>query len=167
MRSGVEPRPAAADDEADDGRPGAAGALRLGPLADIVGFHLARAAVTSYEAFERHIGTPMDLRKVEFSLLMLLLSNKPVAPKQLLSALSLTAPKLTILVDGLQHRGLLRRERNPADGRSRHLVLTEKGRRLAEAAAEAAVPMELELLGRLSRAEHGMLIGLRDQLADR
>ena len=139
--------------------------IRLGPLEGILGFHLARAAVTTYATFERSIGEPFGLRKVEFSLLMLLLANAPVTPKQLLHALALTAPKLSLLVDGLVERGLVRRERNPADGRSQHLVLTERGRTRAREAADAAVPMEQALLSRLTRAEHAMLIELLDKVA--
>ncbi len=150
-----------------DGSPAAGDSLQLGPLADIAGFHLARASVAAYDAFERHIGVPFDLRKVEFSLLLLLLSNRPLSPKELLGALSLTAPKLTLLVDGLQRRGLVVRERNPADGRSRHLLLTERGQRLAQAAAASAGAMELEMLARLTRAEHAMLIELLGKLAPR
>jgi DNA-binding MarR family transcriptional regulator len=139
--------------------------LHLGPLEGILGFHLARAAVTTYATFERSIGAPFALRKVEFSLLMLLLANAPVTPKQLRHALSLTAPKLSLLVDALAARGLVRREKNPADGRSQHLALTERGRSLARAAADAAVPMEQALLSRLTRAEHAMLIELLHKVA--
>ena len=144
-----------------------AASIALGPLADVVGYHLAQAAVTTYSNFERHLGKPFGLRKIEFSLLMLLLSNGPLAPKQLAGALTLTAPNLSLLLDRLQNRGLLRRERNPADGRSQHIVLTDKGRRLARASAAAAGPMETELLQRLSRAEHAMLIELLCRLAGR
>jgi DNA-binding MarR family transcriptional regulator len=82
-------------------------------------------------------------------------------------ALAVTAPKLTLLLDGLQARHLIQRERNAADGRSQHLLLTERGRKLARDAAAAAEPMERELLGPLSRAEHAMLIELLGKLAGR
>ena len=94
-------------------------ALSLGPLSGVVGYHVAQAAVATYTTFERHIGKPFGLRKEEFSLLMLLHANGPLAPKRLAATLTLTAPKLTLVLDRLQERGLLRRERNPADGRSR------------------------------------------------
>ena len=95
--------------------------LSFGPLSGIVGFHIARAAVTTYEAYERFIGKPFDLRKVEFSLLMLVLTNGAIPPKRLARALAVTSPNLTLLLDRLQDRGLIKRERNPADGRS-HLI---------------------------------------------
>ena len=140
-------------------------AVSLGPLTGIVGYHVAQAAVTTYGAFERHIGAPFGLRKVEFSLLMLLMANGPLSPKRLGATLTLTAPNLTMLLDRLQDRGLLRRERNPHDGRSQHIVLTDKGQRLARDSAAASLPMERELQGTLSRAEHAMLIELLCRLA--
>lgn len=138
----------------------AVAAVRLGTLSGLMGYHIAQAAVTTAAAFEDHIGKPFDLRKVEFSLLMLLLANGPLTPRQLAGTLRLTAPSLTLLLDRLQQRGLLQRERNPSDGRSQHIVLTAKGRRLADDGAAAAAPMERGLQARLSRAEHAMLIEL-------
>jgi DNA-binding MarR family transcriptional regulator len=152
---------------ASQAAPGHDGDISLGPLSDIVGYHVAQAAVTTYGAFERHIGKPCGLRKVEFSLLMLLHANGPLSPKQLATTLTLTSPTLTLLLDRLQERGLLRRQRNPADGRSQHILLTDKGLRLARDSAAAAVPMERELQQRLTRAEHAMLIELLCRLAGR
>jgi DNA-binding MarR family transcriptional regulator len=141
--------------------------LSLGPLAGIAGFHLARATLTTQRAFERHVGTPFELNKVEFSLLMLVMANPAVTPKRLARALAVAPPKLTLLLDALQSRRLIQRERNAADGRSQHVMLTAAGRKLARDAAAAAEPMERELLGTLSRAEHAMLIELLTKLAGR
>jgi DNA-binding MarR family transcriptional regulator len=134
--------------------------LSLGALSRVVGYHLAQAGVVTTAAYERHIGEPFGLRKVEFSLLMLLLANGALAPKRLALTLALTAPSLTLLLDRLQQRGLLRRERNPADGRSQHIVLTDAGKAFAREAARVAGTMEDELAARLTPAEHAMLIEL-------
>jgi DNA-binding MarR family transcriptional regulator len=139
--------------------------LSVGSLRGIVGFHVARAAVSTVAAFERHLGRPFDLRKAEFSLLMILLANEHVSPKPLARLLSVTAPQLTQLLDKLQRRGLLTREPNPQDGRSQWIVLTPEGRALARAAQSAAAPMEAEWGNRLSAAEHAMLIELLAKLA--
>ena len=149
----------------DDARGARASALNYGALAGIVGFHLARATVTTYEAFEQSVGKPFDLKKAEFSLLMLVLANTDVPPKRLARALAVTAPQLTLLLDRMQARGLLKRERNPLDGRSQHVVLTAKGAKLARDAGAAAAVMERQLQQRLSPAEHAMLIELLDKLA--
>lgn len=142
-------------------------ALSLGLLSDVLGYHVAQAAVTTVDMFERHIGQPFGLRKVEYSLLLLLLANGPLTPKRLGQALALSGPKLTLLLDRLQERGLLRRERSATDGRSQNIVLTEPGRSLTQAAGSAAAPMERELDDRLSRAERLMLIELLRKVAGR
>ena len=141
--------------------------LSLGALAQVIGYHLAQATVVTTETYERHVGRPFGLRKVEFSLLMLLLANGPLAPKRLAQTLALTAPNLTALVDRLQERGVVRRQRNPADGRSQHIVLTERGGTLARDAARAGGSMEDEIASRLTPAEHAMLIELLGKLAGR
>jgi DNA-binding MarR family transcriptional regulator len=143
------------------------GTLSLGPLAGSAGYHIAQATVTTTANFERHIGTPLMLRKEEFSLLMLLVANGPLPPKRLAQTLRLSAPNLTLVLDRLQERGVLDRERNPNDGRSQYIVLTKAGQALARDAMAAATPMEQELLERLSRAEHAMLIELLGKLAGR
>jgi DNA-binding MarR family transcriptional regulator len=141
--------------------------LSLGALAGVAGFHLARATVTTQGNFERHIAAAFELNKVEFSLLMLVMANPGVTPKRLARALAVTAPKLTLLLDGLQARRLIQRERNAADGRSQHVALTDSGRKLARTVAAAAERMERELLAHLTRAEHAMLIELLGKLAGR
>jgi len=142
-------------------------ALSLGPLSGVLGYHLAQASVTTDDLFERYIGQPLGLRKVEYSLLVLILANGPLAPKRLSKALALSAPNLTMLLDRLQQRGLLSRERSQVDRRSQNVVLTEEGQRIARASVDAASPMEWALLDRLSRAEHAMLIELLKKVAVR
>ena len=74
--------------------------MRLGALEGVLGYHVAQATVVTMAAFERHVGQPLGLRKVEYSLLMLLLANGPQSPKRLGQALVLSAPNLTLLLDG-------------------------------------------------------------------
>ena len=151
------------DPEAD--RPGEPAALQLGPLGDLLGFHIARASVTTFALFEQHVGQPFGLRKVEYSLLLLVLANGPLSPKRLARALALSAPNLTMLLDRLQDRGLLRRERSLVDRRSQNVVLTDEGLRVAQDSAAVAAPMERALDDRLSLAEHAMLIELLSKVA--
>jgi DNA-binding MarR family transcriptional regulator len=154
----------AEDDAPQDQRPSP---LNYGPLAGIVGFHLARATVTTYAAYEQSVGKPFALKKAEFSLLMLVMANAATPAKRLAHALAVTAPQLTLMLDKLEERALLKRARNPLDGRSQHVVLTAKGAKLARDSAAAALVMERQLQQRLSAAEHAMLIELLDKLARR
>ncbi|MBL0085658.1 MAG: MarR family transcriptional regulator [Ideonella sp.] len=140
-------------------------ALSLGALGGVLGYHLAQAAVFTYGLFERHVGEPFQLRKTEYSMLMLLLANGPLSPKRLAQALALSAPNLTMLLDRLQDRGLLKRERSQTDRRSQNIVLTEQGLKVATEGAAAAGPMERDLAQRLSSAERAMLIELLGKVA--
>jgi DNA-binding MarR family transcriptional regulator len=142
-------------------------ALSLGVLADVLGYHLAQATVTTMDTFERHVGGPFGLRRVEYSLLLLLRANGPLNPKRLGQSLALSAPNLTMLLDRMQQRALIRRERSATDGRSQNIVLTAAGQRVAHESAAAAATMEQELDVRLSRAERMMLIELLRKVAGR
>lgn len=133
----------------------------------MLGHHVAQAAVTTYDSFDRHNGAPFGLRKVACSLLMLVHANGPLTPKRLDQALALSTRNLTMLLDRLQDRDLIRRDRSPTDGRSQHIALTGTGKQLAGASAAAAAPMEAELTGRLSRAERLRLIELLRKVAGR
>lgn len=141
------------------------GGIDLGALGDSAGFHLARAKVRLNAAFEAHVGQPFGLRKVEFSMLQLLVANEQLSPKPMARVLRVTAPKLTLLLDGLQARGLIQRRPNPLDGRSQHVRLTEKGARLARQATAASKIMEAAHRQPLSSAEHAMLIELLIKLS--
>ncbi len=152
------------------GRPDPAakvGAVRLGALAGLLGYHVAQATVLTEAVFEQHIGQPLQLRKTEFSLLALLLANGALTPRQLAQQLSLSAPSLTLLMDRLQARALVERQRNPLDGRSQHVRLSTAGQQLAQAGTDAAARMEQELLACLSGAEQAMLIELLARLTGR
>lgn len=139
--------------------------VSLGVLGEVLGYHVAQARVVTMDTFDRHIGQRFGLRKVEYSLLLLLLANGPLSPKRLGQTLALSAPNLTLLLDRLQDRGLIRRERSEADRRSHNIVLTDAGRQMAADSASAAGPMEAELDARLTRAERLMLIELLTKVA--
>ena len=145
--------------------PTADAALDLGTLREVLGFHVTLANITTVALFERHVGQPFALRKAEFSLLMLLLANGATAAKRLAHTLRLSAPNLTMLIDRMQGKQWLRRERNPADRRSQLIVLTSDGQALARRAQAASKTMEASLQRRLSRAERAMLIELLAKLS--
>jgi MarR family transcriptional regulator for hemolysin len=143
------------------------GALEFGVLRDVLGFHITLANIATVALFERHVGGPFNLRKAEFSLLMLLLANGATPAKHLARTLRLSSPNLTMLIDRMQAKHWLRRERNPADRRSQMIVLSAEGLALARRAQAAAKTMENGLLRRLSRAERAMLIELLSKVAGR
>jgi DNA-binding MarR family transcriptional regulator len=140
--------------------------LAEGALADILGYRVVQAQITTHALFMQLIGEPMDLRPVEYTLLQMLLANSQVTPKQLAQSLVLTAPKLTILLDRLQERSLISRVRSDTDGRSQHVLLTDEGRALAERGAEAALLLDMGLRDVLSPGERAILMELLQKVAD-
>lgn len=136
-----------------------------GVLASNIGYYIAQAEVTTMRLFGSHIGEPLALRPVEYSLLMLLLANDELTPKQLTQALALPAPSLTMLLDRLHERGLVERVRSETDRRSQRVLLTEAGRKLAEEAGQRSPDMNAALDRALSQGEQMMLTELLRKVA--
>ena len=65
----------------------------------------------------------------------------------------LSKPSMTALVRQCEADGLVRRERDPADGRAFRIVLTEHGRRFGDVAEEALAELDRLMADRLGRAE--------------
>lgn len=134
-------------------------------LHHVLGYQLAQAEVPTRKIFFKHIGEPLQLRPVEFTILMLVLHNADVTQKQLAQALAVSAPNTTILLDRLEERELITRVRSEADRRAQHVRLTRKGQALAKKAHEVSLTMEQDLLRHLSEAERAILIELLQKVA--
>lgn len=141
--------------------------LDHGALDAVLGYQLSLADVPSKRLYFKHIGERFRLRPVEYSLLVLVMSNRDVTQKQLGQALSLPAPNLTLLIDKLAERALLLRERSEVDRRMQHVRLTAKGERLARAAHACAPAMEREWLRVLTPEEKAHLSALLQKMAGR
>ena len=72
----------------------------------------------------------------------------PLPMRNLGAALVTDAPYVTVIVDDLEQRGLVRREANPADRRSKLVHITDEGRAVARTADEiqSAPPAALSML---------------------
>ena len=123
----------------------------------IVGYLVAIATVQTRRVFQDRIGTPYELRPVEFTLLMLLLANPGASPKQLARALRMPAPNVTVLVDRMAGRGLVERRRSSTDGRALEVLLTADGEAMARRIHSISLTMESELLQRFTPGERVML----------
>jgi DNA-binding MarR family transcriptional regulator len=143
----------------DDHDPHAADALDQSRLTYLVGYAASRAAITMRRVFARHFG-PLDLKVVEFSILMLVASNPEVNPKRLGQALDISAPNMAVMLDRMVERGWVERVRSTQDRRAVHIHLTAKGKELVQRAEKIAATMENATLRVLSAAERALLIEL-------
>jgi DNA-binding MarR family transcriptional regulator len=134
--------------------------LDQGRLADTLGYAVARAAITTNQLFNQGVGEPLGLRPVEFTLLQLILANPNTTQKRLCELLRVPAPQMTVILDRLQERNWVARERDANDRRALHLKLTPEGKRLAEHSLSALAESENAINNVLSGGERMILLEL-------
>jgi DNA-binding MarR family transcriptional regulator len=131
--------------KADEARRAAAPEIiRLGPLADFLGFHLRVAQEASFQSFARRVGG-IDLSPGRFALLMLIGENPGISQTALGRASGRDKSTLTPALDDLERRGLIARNRLPTDRRTYALLLTESGTSLLHELTEHARAHDREL----------------------
>jgi DNA-binding MarR family transcriptional regulator len=128
-------------------------------LTQLVGYAASRAALELRKSFARHMG-PLDLKVVEYSILVLVASNDEVNQKQLGGALDMSPPNMAVTLDRMVERGWVERVRSAKDRRAMIIHLTKKGRDLVQRAQKIAATMEDDALRQVSRAERALLIEL-------
>jgi len=133
-------------------------------LTHLVGYAATRASVELKKTFQKHLG-PLELKAVEFSILVLVASNPRVNQKQLCRTLDVSAPNMAITLDRMAERGWVERVRSTQDRRAHEVHLTAAGRGLVQRAEKIASHMEHDATGVLSEAERLLLIELLLRLA--
>ena len=128
-------------------------------LTHLVGYAATRASVELKKTFQKHLG-PLELKAVEFSILVLVASNPGVNQKQLCQTLDVSAPNMAITLDRMVERGWVERVRSTEDRRAQEVHLTAAGRGLVQRAEKIASQMEHEATAVLSDAERLLLIEL-------
>lgn len=113
---------------------------------------------------------PLDLKLWEYDVLSALRRQGPpfqLPATGLARASMLTSGAMTNRIDRLEERGLVVRATDPADRRCVNVRLTERGRRLTDAAIEARLAASDRQLARLAPAERRAVTdGLRKVLLD-
>lgn len=133
-------------------------------IADIVGYQLTRANLVSLDNFERAVSEPFKLRPVEYTILQLVLEGQCNTLSQLAKELRMTAPSVSVWLDKLTARRLLKRSKGDTDGRTQQLQLTESGSAMTLRAHEALLAGEAQLLARLSPGERVLLFEILHKL---
>ena len=144
-----------------------AGRLAVERLHDVIGYQVAQAAIVTLSVFQRAAGDALELRPAEFTMLVLVNENPGSTAARLARALAVSAPNITMWLDKLRRRGLMRREASETDRRSQHLYLTNKGRKLAEEATRRIIQGEQRAFAHLPAGERAILVELLRKLATR
>jgi DNA-binding MarR family transcriptional regulator len=153
MPTKKSPAPAAASRTVEES------ALDQGSLLGLVGYNCRQAYLSIMPLFVKRMAK-YDLRPAEYTVITLINANPNMTQKQLSQAINVSPPNLATLLDRLEARGFVQRQRNPNDKRSQILVLTTEGRKLCKKADKTAFELENEATSMLSDAERAELLRL-------
>ncbi len=114
-------------------------------LRQFVGYHLKRA-FNVIQADLTHTLEPFELRMLTYTALVLIVDNPGLSQSQLAAGMDIERSNLVVIVDELERRDLIVRDRVPTDRRTYALNVTLAGRRLYEKAIAAVKAHEARLL---------------------
>ena len=134
-------------------------------LSEMAGFRLRLA----YVAISRHFSSvmaPLDLTQKQLGVLWLIGANGGVSQVALAGALSMDRASMMAIVDRLEGRELLVRERSKQDGRRQELYLTAKGRKLLAQSRAVMAEHERWITQRFSEGELTGLVESLDRIGE-
>jgi DNA-binding MarR family transcriptional regulator len=140
----------------DDREPGRGGG---------VAFLLAQLGAHAAGAFAERVRT-LGLTPPQAGVLRRLGQFPGQSQRGLADALGMHAPRLVVLIDDLEGRGLVTRARDPDDRRNYAISLTDKGSRALAKLAEVAREHELTITAALDDPERAQLRELLGRLAE-
>lgn len=132
------------------------------PLKGFPGYALRRVSA----AFMAELASRMavlDLRPAEATVLLVIGANPGVTQSEIGRALDIVSANMTPLTARLASRDLIDRE--PVDGRSHGLTLSESGQRLVQKARKIMEELEGELLERIPAAQRAAFLSALTALA--
>ena len=133
------------------------------------GREVARALRAAYLALHRQTNACFAKAGVtadQFVLLAYLADGDAVTQQELVRRVGSDANTIRAMLLLLERRGLVRRERHPADGRARSVSLTRKGREVFEKLLARSEPLRDRLLTAFRVDELDALLGLLSRVAE-
>src|SRR5579859_5431406 len=133
------------------------------------GREIARALRAAYLALHRQTNDCFARDGVtadQFALLSALADADAVTQQELVRRISSDPNTVRAMLLLLEGRGLVARERHPADGRARCVTLTVKGRQVFKTLWTKSEPLRELLLGAFQPDEVTTLLGLLRRIAD-
>lgn len=128
-------------------------------LAELVGYQLHRAEIDSYRLFMSLSGKNRTSPK-QFSALVLIAANADMSQVDLGKVLGMDRATTTVMIDTLENRGLLMRQRSKVDRRKHSLRLTERGAESLQVLIRRVRKLDEQLTSRLTSQERTILRSL-------
>jgi DNA-binding MarR family transcriptional regulator len=130
-----------------------------------VAFLLAQLGAHAAAAFAERI-RPLQLTPPQAGVLRRLAQFPGQSQRELADALGIHAPRLVALIDELEDRGLVGRDRDPRDRRNYAISLTDEGRQVFTELGHVASQHEHAITAALDDNERAQLLTLLRRLAD-
>jgi DNA-binding MarR family transcriptional regulator len=139
--------------------------VEIGSLAEIVGFHIRLAHGAVYRHFTETF-VDLDLTQKQVSVLWLINEQRGISQIEVGQRLSMDRATTMTIINRLQDRAFVRRERSASDGRKQALYLTPEGEDALREAKAAVAQHEAWLKGRFSPAEVEKLVEMLSRIHD-
>jgi DNA-binding MarR family transcriptional regulator len=131
-----------------------------------VGYLLNRVRVGMLAALDRELMAdkrlaPLEISSAQFIVIAMLAgSDTPMSASDLCKGISYDAGAMTRMLDRLEGKGLIRRNRSAEDRRLMHLELTEEGQAVYPRMREISMSVANQFLRGFSKSEARQLEGL-------
>lgn len=132
------------------------------PLKGFPGYALRRVSAAFMAELASRLAV-LDLRPAEATVLLVIGANPGVTQSEIGRSLDIVSANMTPLTARLASRDLIDRE--PVDGRSHGLTLSESGERLMQKARKIMEELEGELLERIPAAQRAAFLSALTALA--
>ena len=133
--------------------------FNLDILANLVGYQLHRAEIDSYRQFIALFGRNRTSPK-QFSALVLVAANSDLSQVDLGKLLGMDRATTTVMIDSLENRALLTRQRSKVDRRKYVLRLTERGNKSLQLMKRIVRKHDEQLTSNLTSQERTTLMSL-------
>lgn len=137
----------------------------IGELADIVGFHIRLAHVAVYRHFTEAF-SDIELTQKQVSVLWLVDDHPGISQIAVGQRLQMDRATTMTIVNRLQDRGFLRRERSTSDARKQALFLTPEGSKALVTAKRCIAEHEAWLKNRFTPDEVKKLVEMLARIHD-
>ena len=119
---------------------------------------LIRKLVNGAELYTKELSKNHSITSAQLNCLLALYENGPLPPSQVAKHMMVKSSTVTGVVDRLERKGLVKRERNSPDRRIINIQLTEDGKKIAEIAPPPIQQQVIEGLQKLPHSELNEII---------
>ena len=139
--------------------------VRTAPLRDLIGYALRRAQGAVYADLNDSL-SELDLRPVQYTLLLMVAENPGASQSGVCEALGIQKANCVPTMSELERRGFIIRKKSTSDARNYELHVTAKGKRMLQRAGEVQASHERKLIERIGINGRDQLLELLGKLTD-